>query len=101
MILVLTLIVFAFYKLGMLWIYSQKQAPFWWIEIVALEQQSTLYYGPFKTSTEAASYQSSVIKDMKAETQKITVTIRIYQPEILAITSIEDPNREPPSLPER
>lgn len=85
----------------MLWIHSQKQAPFWWIEIVTLEQQSTLYYGPFKTSTEAASYQSNVIKDMKAVPQKITVTIRTCQPEILAITNIEDPNREPPFLPER
>lgn len=85
----------------MLWIYSQKQAPFWWIEIVVLEPQSTLYYGPFKTSVEAASYQSSVIKDMKAETQQITVTIHTCQPEILAITSIEDPNRDPPFLPEQ
>ncbi|KAI9129704.1 MULTISPECIES: DUF1816 domain-containing protein [unclassified Acaryochloris] len=85
----------------MLWIYSQKQAPFWWIEVVALEPQSTLYYGPFRTSTEAANYQANVTKDMKAEPQKITVTIRTCQPEILAITSIEAPNREPPFLPER
>lgn len=58
----------------------------WWVKIITRNPTYTYFFGPFGSSTEAASHQTGYIQDLRAEGAKeVQVSLTKHHPSQLTI----------------
>jgi hypothetical protein len=82
------LLFFLYFIIGCLIVYFLRSSGLgnWWVKIITRNPTYTYFFGPFESSTEAASHQMGYIQDLREEgAQEVQVALTKNHPSQLTI----------------